>query len=326
MKAIEYNRYGGPEVLQLKEVEKPGPADNEVLIKIHATTVTATECNFRRGEPLMARMFTGMLKPRLTRLGEEMAGEVVEVGKAVTRFKPGNKVFGTAGPGFGANAEFISLPEDGVITALPENISYSEAAASVDGFLTAMPFLRDTGRIKRGHKVLINGASGSVGTAAVQVARYFGAEVTGVCSHGNMELVRSLGATRVIDYTREDFTKGNETYDLVFDTVGKIAYKDAKRVLKKNGTFLEAGIGFGIIPHVLWSSLFTRQKARIAATGLRSPREKEQDLNLLKNLMEEEIIKPVIDRSYPLSDIVEAHRYVDTGRKRGNVVVELSNC
>lgn len=323
MKAIEYSKYGAPEVLQLIEVEKPSPKANEVLVKIYATTVTATETNFRRGEPFMARLFTGLVKPKLKRLGEELAGEIEAVGDEVTLFKTGDKVFGTAGPKFGANAEYLCVPENGVLSLKPNNVTFEQAASSVDGFLTAMPFLRDTGKINKGQKVLINGASGSVGSAAVQVAKYFGAEVTGICSTTNVGLVKSIGANTVIDYTKEDFTEKSETYDLIFDAVGKLNFSNVKKVLTQNGTFLEAGIGMGIIPTVLWTSLFGRKKAKIAATGLRPPKERTKDLILLKKLIEEGEIKPVIDQTYPLVQIADAHTYVDKGHKKGNVVIKI---
>jgi len=234
-----------------------------------------------------------------------------------------NQVFGTAGPGFGANAEYICIPEDGVLAIKPSNMNYVESASSVDGFLTALPFLRDKGNIQSGQRVLINGASGSVGSAAVQIARYFGAEVTGVCSTANLEMVRTLGAKNVIDYTKEDFTRTGQTYDIIFDAVGKISFSRCKSSLKQNGIFLEAGIGLGIFPHVLWTSMFGGKKARIAATGLRSPQERTKDLIFLKELMEEGKIKPVIDRHYPLEKIAEAHSYVDQGHKKGNVVITV---
>jgi NADPH:quinone reductase-like Zn-dependent oxidoreductase len=324
MKAIVYTEYGPPDVLQLKEVEKPTSKDNEVLIRIHATTVTATECTFRKGEPLFSRLFTGLRRPKITILGEELAGEIEAVGKDVKLFKKGDQVFGTAGPGFGANTEYICVPEDGVLAIKPTNMTYEESAASVDGFLTALPFLRDKGNIQSGQSVLIYGASGSVGAAAVQIARYFGAEVTGVCSSTNLELVKSLGADTVIDYTKEDFTKTGETYDIIFDTVGKTSFSRCKSSLTQNGIFLEAGIGLGIFPHVLWTSLFGGKKAKIAATGLRSPQERTKDLMLLKELMEAGKIKPVIDKRYPLEQIAEAHRYVDAGHKKGNVVITVA--
>lgn len=323
MRAIVYTKYGPPEVLQLTDVEKPTPQENEVLIRIYATTVTATECTFRKGEPFFSRLFTGILKPKITTLGEELAGEIEAVGKSVKVFKKGDQVFGTAGPGFGANAEYICIPEDGVLAIKPNNLTYEEAASSIDGFLTALPFLRDKGNIQSGHKVLINGASGSIGTAAVQIARYFGAEVTGVCSTTNIELVKNLGADNVIDYTKEDFTKTGQTYDIIFDTVGKTSFSHCKSALKQKGIFLEAGFGLGIFPHIIWTSIFNGKKARIAATGLRPPHERTKDLIFLKELMEAGEIKPVIDRSYPLDQIVMAHAYVDKGHKKGNVVLTL---
>lgn len=323
MKAIEYKKYGGPEVLQIIELPKPEPKANELLIKIHATTVTATECNFRRGEPWMARLFTGIAKPKLTRLGEELAGEIVATGKDVKRFKSGDLVFGTAGPKFGANAEYICTDEDGVLALKPSNVNFEEAAASVDGFLTALPFLRDTGKIKKRQKVLINGASGSVGSAAVQVAKYFDAEVTGVCSGANVALVSSLGADQVIDYSKVDFTKTGQTYDIIFDAVGKVSFSKCKSSLAPKGVFLEAGIGMGILPQVLWTSVFGRKKAKIAATGLRLPKDRAKDLTLLKKLMEESKVIPVIDRAYPLEQIAKAHAYVEKGHKKGNVVISV---
>ncbi len=323
MKKIVYNKYGGPEVLQIIDAEKPTPKPNEILIKIIATTVTATECTFRKGEPFFARLFTGITKPKINTLGEELSGEIESVGNAVKLFKIGDEVFGTAGPRFGANAEYICVDEEGVLALKPANITHEEAASSVDGFLTALPFLRDTGKIKKGQQVLINGASGSVGSSAVQVAKYFGTEVTGVCSPANLELVNTIGADYVIDYTKEDFTKKEKTYDIIFDAVGKITFSKSKKSLKKEGVFLEAGIGVGILRHSIWTSMFGGKKAKFAATGLRPPKERTKDLKLLKELMESGKIKPVIDKKYSLNEIVEAHSYVDQGHKKGNVVITV---
>lgn len=325
MKAIEYKKYGQPDVLKLIEIDKPIPKENEVLVKIFATTVTATECTFRKGEPYFSRLFTGLTKPKITTLGEELAGEIVKVGKDVKLFNVGDQVFGTAGPNFGANAEYICSPEDGVLSTKPQNLTYEESASSVDGFLTALPFLRVKGNIKSGQKVLIYGASGSIGAAAVQIAKYYGAEVTGVCSTDNLEMVRNLGADYVLDYKKEDFTKSDQSYDILFDTVGKTSFSNCKSLLKQKGVFLESGIGLGILRHVLWTSVFSSKKAKIAATGLRSPKERTKDLLLLKELLESGKIKPVIDRSYPLEQIVNAHSYVDKGHKKGNVVITLNN-
>ncbi|WP_430973143.1 NAD(P)-dependent alcohol dehydrogenase [Sunxiuqinia rutila] len=321
MKAIAYKRYGGPEVLELVEVEKPSPKAHEVLVKIQATTVTTTECYFRQGKPLMTRLFTGLVKPKINRLGEELAGKIEAVGQEVQRFKKGDLVFGTAGPEFGANAEYICLPEEGVLAPKPAGISPEEAAASVDGFLTALPFLRDTGKIKPGQRVLIYGASGSVGSSAVQLAKYFGAEVTAVCSSTNIELVKSLGADKAIDYSAEDFTQNGQTYDIILDAVGKIRFPQVKKVLSPNGTFLEVAIGLGVLPNVLWTSLVGKQKVKIAATGLRPPKERAKDLLLLKELLETGQVKPVIDRTYALEQIAQAHTYVDQGHKKGNVAI-----
>lgn len=324
MKAIVYTKYGPPEVLQLIEVDKPVPKNNEVLVKIHATTVTATECTFRKGKPLFSRLFTGITKPKITMLGEELAGEIEATGKDVKLFKKSDQVFGTAGPRFGANAEYKCIPEDGVLAIKPGNTTYEEAAASVDGFLTALPFLRDKGNIKSGDKVLVNGASGSVGSAAVQVAKYYEAEVTGVCSAANAALVKSIGADNIIDYTKEDFTKKGNTYDIIFDVVGNISFPRCKKSLTQKGIFLEATIGLGVFPFVLWTSLFGSKKAKIAATGLRPPNERLKDLLILKELMEAGKIKPVIDRTYSLEQIADAHRYVDKGHKKGNVVITVN--
>ena len=323
MKAIKYTSYGSPEVLQLVELDKPVAGDHEILIRIHATTVTATEATFRKGEPYFSRLFTGLTKPKLTTLGEELSGEVIALGKDVTRFKVGDEVFGTAGPKFGANAEYLATPEDGVLAIKPSNLDHEETAASVDGFLTALPFLRDTGNIQKGHKVLIYGASGSIGSAAVQVANYYGAEVTAVCSSANVDWVKALGATDVVDYTKQDFTKTGETYDIIFDAVGKISFSESKKSLASQGIFLEAGFSMGFLTKALWTSMGTGKKAKTAATGLRKPKERTKDLVLLKARLESGEIKPVVDRIYPLDQIVEAHRYVDLGHKKGNVAITI---
>lgn len=323
MKSVRYDHYGPPEVLKLTDEEKPVPKDNELLVKIKASTVTTTECIFRKGEPYFSRLFTGLTKPKITRLGEELAGIVESVGRNVTLFKEGDKVFGTAGPKFGANAEYLCLPEDGVLTNIPDNINYEEAASIVDSVLTALPFLRDTGKIISGQKVLIYGASGSIGTAAVQLARFFETEVTGVCSTGNIDLVKSLGADFVVDYKNENFINSGKKYDILFDTVGKLSFSDAKNALSANGIFLEAGVKLSVLPIVIWTSLFSRRKLKIAATGMRPPQERKKDLEFLKELITSGQIKPVIDRSYSLEEIVNAHRYVDKGNKKGNVVIKI---
>ena len=325
MKAIIYTKYGPPEVLQLKEIEKPIPKENEVLVKVHATTVTATDCVFRRGEPKFSRLFTGLTKPKNQILGSEFAGEIEAVGKEVKLFKAGDKVIGTT-PGYGSYSEYICLPEEkSTLAKMSSNKSYEEAIACCDGFLTALPFLRDKGKIQKGNSVLIIGASGSVGSAAVQIAKYFGAEVTGVCSTSSKNLVKSIGADKVIDYTKEDFTKSGETYDIIFDLVGKTTFSQCKNSLKENGKFLEAAITLRIFPSVLWTSIFSKKKAMIMATGLRPPAERTKDLNFITELVETGKIKPIIDKIFPLEKIAEAHSYVDKGHKKGNVVISIEH-
>ncbi|MCW8817217.1 MAG: NAD(P)-dependent alcohol dehydrogenase [Ignavibacteriaceae bacterium] len=293
-------------------------------IKVHATTVTATDCIFRRGEPKFSKLFTGLTKPKNQILGSEFAGVIEAVGKEVKLFKVGDKVIGTT-PGYGSYSEYICLPEEkSTLAKMSSNKSYEEAIACCDGFITALPFLRDRGRIQKGNNVLIIGASGSVGSAAVQLAKYFGAEVTGVCSTSSVDLVKSIGAKKVIDYTKEDFTESGETYDIIFDLVGKTTFTQCKNSLKENGKFLEASITLGVFPSVFWSSIFSKRKAMVMATGLRSPAERTKDLIFISKLLETGKIKPVIDRKYPFEQIAEAHKYVDIGHKKGNVVINVS--
>ncbi|MEE9341700.1 MAG: NAD(P)-dependent alcohol dehydrogenase [Thermoplasmata archaeon] len=318
MKAIVWTKYGPPDVLQLKEVEKPVPEDNEVLIKIHATTVTTYEMAARKGKPFIVRLFTGLMRPKKPILGVELGGEIEAVGKDVKLFKKGDQVFGYCG--LGANAEYTCMPEDGQLAAKPANMTYGEAAASCDGVLTALPFLRDKGKVQSGQRVLINGASGSIGTFAVQLAKYYGAEVTGVCSTANLELVRSLGADRVIDYTKGDFTESGETYDIVFDTVAKSSFTRCKGSLKQNGVYLVTMPTLtGLLPNI------GSKKAIFHAAGLRPPSERTKDLIFVKELIEAGKLKAVIDRSYPLEQMVEAHRYVEKGHKKGNVVITVEH-
>ncbi|MBK7201016.1 NAD(P)-dependent alcohol dehydrogenase [Candidatus Amarolinea dominans] len=316
MKAIVYTKFGPPEVLHLQEVEKPTPKANEVLIKIYATAVTKEDPDMRASPG-----FNGFLKPRNPILGQELAGEVEAIGRGVTRFKPGDQVFGI--DSFGAYAEYKCMPENGALAIKPANLSYEEAASVPNGALTALPFLRDKGKIQSGQTVLIYGASGSVGAAAVQLARYYGAEVTGVCSTANLEWVKSLGADQVIDYTQEDFTENGKTYDIIFDTVGKRSFSECKGSLTDKGIYLTTVPTPAMMFQALWSAKGGRKKVKFAATGLRPASAKSKDLVFLTELIEAGKIKPVIDRCYPLEQMAEAHRYVEQGHKKGNVVITV---
>jgi NADPH:quinone reductase-like Zn-dependent oxidoreductase len=318
MKAMVYTKFGPPEVLQLQEVKKPTPKANEVLIKIFATAVTKEDPDMRASPG-----FNGLLRPRHPILGQELAGEVEAIGKDVTRFRPGDQVFGM--DSFGAYAEYKCMPENGAVAIKPINLSYEEAASVPNGALTALPFLRDKGKIQSGQAVLIYGASGSVGAAAVQIAKYYGAKVTGVCSTTNLEWVKSLGADQVIDYTREDFTENGQTYDIIFDTVGKRSFSECKGSLTDEGVYLAVAPTPAIMLQMLWSAKSSGKKVKFTAAGLRPAREKVKDLVFLTELIEGGKIKPVIDRCYPLEQIAEAHRYVEKGHKKGNVVITVEH-
>ncbi|HTY91952.1 MAG TPA: NAD(P)-dependent alcohol dehydrogenase [Methanocella sp.] len=323
MKAVVWEKYGPPDGLRLKEVEKPTPRDNEVLIRIRATTVTAGDCEFRRLQlPILFRLpmriYVGLQKPkRITILGQELAGEVESVGKAVKRFRQGDQVFGTTDFRMGAYAEYKCLPEDRMLAIKPANMTYEEAAAVPVGGLTALHFLRK-GNIRSGQKVLINGAGGSIGTFAVQLARYYGAEVTGVDSTGKLDMLRAIGADHVIDYTREDFTKSGEAYDVIFEVVGKSSFSGSIRSLEKNGRYLLANPGMLQMVRGMWTSMMSSKKVIFE-----SERQTIDDLIFLGELIEAGMIKSVIDKRYPLEQMAEAHRYVDKGLKKGNVVITI---
>jgi NADPH:quinone reductase-like Zn-dependent oxidoreductase len=318
MKAIVYTKFGPADVLQLQELEKPAPKDDEVLIKIHATTVVKEDPDLRASPG-----FNGFLRPRNPILGQELAGEVEAIGRDVTQFRPGDQVYGIGA--FGAYAEYKCMPEDGALAIKPANMSYEEAASVPNGALTALPFLRDKGNIQSEQTVLVYGASGSVGTAAVQLAKYYGAKVTGVCSTANLEMVQTLGADKVVDYTKEDLTQSGETYDIVFDAVGKLSFSRCKGSLAAGGVFLTTGIMPENMLHVLWTTFAGSKKARFAATGLRPAEKKTKDLIFLRELIEAGKIKAVIDRRYSLEQMAEAHRYVETGHKKGNVVMTVDH-
>jgi NADPH:quinone reductase-like Zn-dependent oxidoreductase len=318
MKAIVYTKYGPPEVLKLTEAAKPTPKENEVLIKVRATTVNRTDCGFRKPEPFIVRFFSGLLRPKRTILGNELAGEIEAVGSRVTSFKKGDHVFGLTGIHFGAHAEYVCLPEHGAIAIKPVTMIFEEAAAVCDGALLALTFLRKV-NVQSGQKVLIYGASGSIGTAAVQLAKYYGAEVTAVCAQ-SVPIVKSLGADSVIDCTQDDFTKNGQTYDVIFDAVGKHSFFRCKNSLKRSGVYCGTDLGF-----LLQNPILALSTAKIGSKKVMFPIPKvnKQDVLFIKEIIEAGKYRAVIDRRYPLEQIVEATRYVETGQKTGNVVIVM---
>jgi NADPH:quinone reductase-like Zn-dependent oxidoreductase len=323
MKAVVYTRYGPPEVLQLKEVQKPAPKDNEVLIRICATTVTTGDCELRRFDIpvwlwLFGRIGFGITGPRKKILGQELAGEIESLGKKVRHFNKGDQVFARTGFSLGAYAEYICLPESGVVTIKPSNMTYEEAAPVPMAGLAAFHYMKKA-NIQSGHQVLINGAGGSIGMFAVQIAKSYGAEVTGADSSSKFDLMRSIGVDHFVDYTKEDFTKSGETYDVIFDVVGKSSFSDCLRSLKPNGSLLLANPGLSQMIQGLWAS---KTGSKQVISGGAS--EKPEGLIFLKELIESGKIRSVIDRRYPLEQIIEAHRYVETGLKKGSVIIALN--
>lgn len=329
MKAIVCTKYGPPEVLQLKEVPKPVPKNTEVLIKIHATSVNRTDCGFRKPEyPVIIRLVNGILKPKKTILGSELAGDIEAIGKDVKTFKPGDQVFGLSIPDFGAHAEYICLPETASITTKPANMSYTEAAAVCDGLMLAITYIRKID-FSNERKILIYGASGSIGTACVQLARYYGAEITAVCNTRNIELVKILGADEVFDYTKEDFTKNGKLYDVVIDAVGKSSFFRCKKILKPGGVYFSTDLGY--FAQNIFLALLTPINSILPGrqTGKKVkfpiPKDNKEDIIFLKKLIEAGKYKAVIDRIYTLEEIVEATKYVETGQKTGNVVLTVEH-
>jgi NADPH:quinone reductase-like Zn-dependent oxidoreductase len=317
MRAVVHDRYGPPEVLRLEEVERPVPKDDEVLVKIHATTVNRSDCGWRSAKPFITRYFTGLRRPKRRILGSELAGEVEAVGKAVTEFEVGDRVFGVNY--FGAHAEFVCMPEDRPLAQMPSGMSFEEAATVCDGAILALTCLSKAD-LREGRSILIYGASGSIGTAAVQLAKYFEADVTAVCNTKNLELVRSLGADRVIDYTQEDFTENGTTYDVVFDAVGKHSFRRCRRSVKPGGIYIETDLGF--LWHVPILAFATRRIGDKRVT-LPTPNYTKKHVLFLRELIEAGRYRAVVDRSYPLEQVVEASRYVETGQKTGNVVLTV---
>ena len=321
MKAIVYTKYGPPDVLRLEEVDQPIAEDNEVLIRIHATTVNRTDYGFLRAKPFIVRLFSGLARPRNTILGNEFAGQVEAIGKDVTSFAVGDRVFGFDGNTFGAHAEYMTMPEDGVLALMPSNMKYAEAAPSNEGAHFALNYIKSAD-IQSGQNVLIYGATGAIGSAAVQLIKYFGAEVTAVSDTARVELVKSLGADRVIDFTKEDFTKIDEVFDVVFDAVGKSTFFRCKPLLKPDGIYFSTDLG----PYwqnpllALWTRFFSRKKVIFPI-----PKHTKEDIEFFKELIEAGKYRPVIDRSYPLEEIIEAYKYVEKGQKTGNVVITLEH-
>jgi len=328
MKAIVFTEYGTPDVLKIKEVAKPTPKENEILVKVHATPVNygdLTARNFANSQFNMpallflpARMAFGWNKPKINILGSELAGEVESVGKDVTKFKAGDQVFAYLGMNMGANAEYICLPESGTVALKPSNLSCEEASTLPYGAIMATSLLAKA-NLQRGQKVLINGASGGIGSMAVQLAKHFGAEVTGVCGTPRLEFVKSLGADKVIDYTKEDFTQNGETYDLIFDILGRSSFAKLKRSLKPNGIYLLASFKMKALLQMLWTSLTGSKQKVICAFA----NETAENLVFVKKLVEEGKVKAIVDKSFPMEQAAAAHRYVETGHKRGNVVITL---
>ena len=326
MKAIVYRKYGPPEVLKLEEVPKPTPKDNEVLVQIHVTTVTSGDYRIRNFVgiswlfKLFARLAFGLFRPRNKVLGMELAGIVEAVGKDVQSFQAGDEIFGFSGMdnGFGTYAEYICLPEDGVIAHKPKNMNFEQAASIYFGGHTAMSFLIDKANLTAGQSILINGASGGVGVIAVQLAKHLGATVTGICSTANVELVQSLGADHVIDYTKEDISQGDETYDIILDTVGKLPFNQCKNRLKENGKYLALCFELRELLQMLWTSKVGSKKVICAVAN-----EKPEYLLYLKDLVEQGKLKAVIDRRYPFEQIPDAHAYVEQGHKKGSVVINV---
>lgn len=317
MRAVVHDRYGPPEVLRVADVERPAPKDDEVLVRVHATTVTRTDCGVRAADPFFSRVFTGLRRPKRRIAGMELAGEVEAVGADVSEFAVGDRVFGVRS---GANAEYVCVREQGALAHMPAGMSFEDAAALGDGSSIALACLRKAG-LREGQSILIYGASGSIGTAAVQLARSLGAHVTAVCDTRNVELVRSLGADEVVDYLQEDFTRNGRTYDVIVDAVGKHSFRRCRRSLSRDGTYVETDLGF--MWHVPALALLTRWVGDKRVT-LPLPRYSKEDMLAVKELAEAGRYRAVVDRSYPLEDVIEATKYVETGQKTGNVVLTLS--
>ena len=320
MKAMVQTSYGPPEVIVLQEITKPSPGSKELLIRIQAAKVGPSDCAFRKGNPFMIKLLYGLSRPKFAIGGTELAGVVEAVGKEVQQFKPGDRVLGMSVKNFGAFAEYKCLSEESPLAVIPDNITFEEAVGICDGGATALTFLRDKARLRERQKVLIYGASGAVGIYAVQLAQSFGAEVTGVCSGTNESLVRKAGADFVIDYTKEDFTKADKAYDVVFDAVGKRSFSECRRVLTAKGMYLTTTPRLSTLMQMMWTSLFRGKRAILATAGLM---QNKANLKYLMELANNGTLNAVIDRRYPLERLPDAHKYVETERKKGNVIIQF---
>ncbi|MEQ9288740.1 MAG: NAD(P)-dependent alcohol dehydrogenase [Cyclobacteriaceae bacterium] len=324
MKAIIATGYGSPEVLQFTEVSKPEPGDNEVLVKVVTASATTADAMMRTGKPYFARLFLGIKKPKKAIPGTGFAGIVEHIGRNVTNFQVGDRVFGETAFGFSSNAEYLTVPESGVILPMPENLDFTEAANFCDGHLTSYNFLKEIAQVKPKEKVLINGASGSLGTSAVQIARHMGAHVTAVCSGRNTGLVKSLGADEVIDYQQKDFTTSGKQYDYVYDTIGVSSFGACKAILSEGGTYLSPVLKFTLLVQMLGTSLFGKKRAKFEATGANNEDKLRGLLSEVLDIHKAGGLRTVIDRQYPLEKLAEAHRYIDSGRKKGNLVIVMA--
>ncbi|WP_424494653.1 NAD(P)-dependent alcohol dehydrogenase [Salinimicrobium sp. GXAS 041] len=321
MKAMITKGYGAPSVLELKEIEIPKPGADEVLVKIKVSSATTADTLMRQGKPYFARLFLGLKRPKHPVPGTGFAGTVEEVGSKVSRFTVGERVFGETTLGFSANAEFLTVPQNGVILSMPKAMEYTEAASFGDGHLTSFNFLKEVAKIRAGDKILINGASGALGTSAIQLAKYFGSYVTAVCSGKNAELVKSLGADKVIDYNQEDFTKSKLKYDIIYDSVGKSSFGKCRKVLSDNGVYLSPVLKLSLLIQMLKTSKYHKKKAIFQATGTKSDDKLRFLLNAVLDIYKSGKLKTVIDRQFPLELLSEAHQYIETGHKRGNVII-----
>lgn len=320
MRAMVQISYGPPEVIVLQEIPKPSPGSKELLIRIQAAKVGPSDCAFRKGNPFMIKLLYGLSRPKFAIGGTELAGLIEAVGEEVQHFKPGDRVLGMSVKNFGAFAEYKCLSEESPLAVIPDNITFEEAVGVCDGGATALTFLRDKAKLRKGQKVLINGASGAVGIYAVQLAKFFGAEVTGVCSGANESLVRNAGADFVIDYTQEDFTRADKAYDVVFDAVGKRSFPECKRVLTSKGLYLTTAPKLSTLMQMMWTSLFKGKRAILATAGLM---QNKANLTYLMELTNNGTLNAVIDRRYPLERLPDAHKYVETERKKGNVIIDF---